>query len=44
MEEQSNGLSYSIDLYVNDYKITIEIDEYGHSDRNIDYKIKIKKQ
>ena len=33
-------LSYRIDLYFHDYKLAIEIGENGHSDRNIDYKIK----
>ena len=28
--------SYRIDLYFHDYKLAIEIDENGHSDRNID--------
>ena len=28
-------LGYRIDLYFHDYKIAIEIDESGHSDRNI---------
>ena len=33
-------LSYRIDLYFHDYKLAIEIGENGHSDRNIDFKIK----
>ena len=36
-------LGYRIDLYFHDYKLAVEIDENGHSDRNIDYKIKRKK-
>ena len=43
IETQYNVLSYRIDLYFHDYKLTIEIDENGHSDRNIDYKIKRQK-
>ena len=33
-------MSYKIDLYFHDYKLPIEIDENGHSNKNIDYKIK----
>ena len=40
MQTQYNVLGYRIDLYFHDYKSTIEIDENGHSDRNIAYKIK----
>ena len=29
-----------IDLYFHDYKLAIEIDRNGRSNRNIDYKIK----
>ena len=36
-------LSYSIDLYFHDCKLTIEIDENGHSGRNIDYEIQSQK-
>ena len=43
MQTQYNFLGYWIDLYFYDYKLAIEIDEYGHSDRNIDYQIKSKK-
>ena len=32
-------LSYRIDLYSHDYKLAIEIDEDGHSNRNVDYKL-----
>ena len=43
-----NVLSYRIELYFHDYKLTImmkmlENDENGHSDRNIDYEIRRKK-
>ena len=30
-------LGYKFDLYFHDYKLVIEIDENGQSDRNIDY-------
>ena len=36
-------LGYRIDLNFRDYKLAIEIDEYGSSDRNIDYEIKRQK-
>ena len=32
-------MSYKIDLYSHDYKLAIEIDEDGHSNRNVDYKL-----
>ena len=32
---------YSIDSYFHDYKLAIEIDESGHSDRNIDFEVKM---
>ena len=34
-------LGYKIHLYFHDYMLPIEIDENGHSDRNIYYKLKI---
>ena len=43
MQVQYNILSDRIDLYFHDYKLAIEIDENGHSDRNIDYEIKRQK-
>ena len=43
MQVQYNVLSDRIDLYFHDYKLAIEIDENGHSDRNIDYEIKRQK-
>ena len=43
MQTQYNVLSYMIDLYFHDYKLTIEIYENGHSDRNTDYEIKKQK-
>ena len=32
-----------VDLYFHDYKLAVEIDENGHSDRNIKYEIKRKR-
>ena len=43
IQAQYNVLSYRIDLYFHDYKLAIKIDENGHSDRNINYKIKRQK-
>ena len=40
---QNNVLAYRIDLYFHEYKLAIEIDENGHSNRNIDFKIKRQK-
>ena len=40
MQTQYSMLGYGVDIYFHDYKLAIEIDENGHSDRNIDYKIK----
>ena len=40
MQAQSSVLGYRTDLYFNDYKLAIEFDENGHSNRNKDYKIK----
>ena len=43
MQTQCNVLSDRIDLYFYDHKLAIELDENGHSDRNIDYEIKQQK-
>ena len=43
MQTQYNVLSYGIDLYFHDYQLPIEIDENGHGDKNIYYKIKREK-
>ena len=43
MQTQYSVLGYRIDLCFHNYKLTIEIDENGHSNRNIDYEIKIQK-
>ena len=34
METQNSILSYKIDLYFHDYKLAVEIDKNGHSNRN----------
>ena len=34
---------YRINLYFHDYKLTLEVDEFGHSDRNIDYEMERQK-
>ena len=39
MQTQYTVISYRIDLYFHKYKLAIEVDELGHSDRNIDYEI-----
>ena len=38
MQAQFSALGYRIDLYFRDYKLAKEIDEDGHSERNIDFK------
>ena len=43
MQTQYHPLGPRIDLYFHDYKLAIEIDKNGHSDRNIDYEIKRQK-
>ena len=40
---QCNVLSYRIDIYFHDYKLAIDKDENGHSNKNIDDKIKRQK-
>ena len=37
MQTKYSVLGYRIDLYDHDYKLVIEIDKNGHSDRNIDF-------
>ena len=37
METQFQVLNYRIDLYFHDYKLTIEVDERNHNDRNQEY-------
>ena len=43
MQTQYSVLDYRFDLYFDDYKLAIEIDETEHSDLNIDYEIKKQK-
>ena len=43
MQNQYSVLSNKIDLYFHEYKLAIEVDEVGHNDRNIDYKIQRQK-
>ena len=43
IQTQYNVLGYRIDLNFHDYKLAIEIDENGSSDRNIDNEIKRQK-
>ena len=40
MQTQYSVLDDRIGLSFQDYKVAIEIDENGHSDKNIDYEIK----
>ena len=37
IQTQYTVLNYRIDLYFHEYKLGIEVDELGHTDRNIDY-------
>ena len=39
MQTQYTVLNYRIDLYFHKYKLAIEVDELGHSDKNIGYEI-----
>ena len=39
MRTQYSVLGYRIDLYFHEYKLAIEVDELGHSDRNINDEI-----
>ena len=43
MQTKYKNLGYRIDFYFHNYKLTIQIDENGHIDRNITYKIKKQK-
>ena len=40
MQTRYSVLGYRIDLYFYEYKLAIEIDEFGHNDSNTDYEIK----
>ena len=44
MQTQFSVLGYTTDLFFHDYKLTIETDENDHSDRNINYEVKIQKR
>ena len=35
MQTQYSALCYRIDLYFHKYKFAIEVDEFGHADRNL---------
>ena len=43
MQTHYSVLGYRIDLHFHDYKLAIEIDENGHSNKNINYEIKRQK-
>ena len=40
---QYSAIGYRIDVYFHDYKLAIEIDENGQSDRDIDCEVKRQK-
>ena len=43
IQTQYSVLGYSIDLYFHEYKLTIEVDELGHTNRNINNEIERQK-
>ena len=43
MQTQYSVLSYKIDLYFHEYKLAIEVDEIGHTNRNINNEIERQK-
>ena len=43
MQIQCSVLSYTIELYFQEYKLALEVDELGHKNRNIDYEIQREK-
>ena len=43
MQTQYSALGYRIDLYFHDYRLTIEVDEKDHKDRNINDEIQRQK-
>ena len=43
MRTQYSILGYKIDLFLHDCKLAIEVNEVGHSNKNIDYEIKRRK-
>ena len=43
VQSQYTVLGYRIDLHFHKYKLSIEVDELGHNDGNIDYEIQRQK-
>ena len=43
IQTQYSVLGYRTDLYFHEYKLSIEVDELGHADRNINKEIKRQK-
>ena len=43
MESEYSVLSYRVDLYFHKYKLAIEVDEFGHNARDINYEIQRQK-
>ena len=43
IQTQYSVLGYRIDLYFNEYKLVIEADEFGHTNRNINNDIERQK-
>ena len=43
MQTQYTALNYRIDLYFHEYKLAIEVDELGHTNRNINNEIERQK-
>ena len=39
IQTEYSALNYRIDLYFRRHKLAIDVDEFGHSDRNIYYEI-----
>ena len=44
MQTEYSILGYRVGLYFHDYKLAIEVDEFGHTHRSINYEIQRKKQ
>ena len=43
LTKKQSEMTKTLDWYFHDYRLAIEIDKNGHSDRNIDYEIKRQK-
>ena len=43
IQAQYSVLSYRIDLYFHEYKLAIEVDELGHTNRNINNEVERQK-